>query len=118
MTTSFRTIAIRILTPAMIALAITIGVLFTQPASAQAMSANCGGGRCTVYFNKGETAALAQGRIAPPPAALPWQLKASYYALLTGHRFFAQQYANRGWCSAFRISMWPWEGQGYDGYRC
>jgi hypothetical protein len=39
-------------------------------------------------------------------------------ALFLGHRLIAQQYANRGMCSAFRITIYPWEAQGYDGYRC
>ncbi|RIJ77998.1 hypothetical protein D1871_04750 [Nakamurella silvestris] len=79
---------------------------------------SCGGGRCTLYFSKSETAALANGRVPAPPAVLPAPLKAAYYAAAYGHRWFAQQYANRGWCSGFRVSVYPWESQGYFGYAC
>ncbi|MFY2789752.1 hypothetical protein [Rhodococcus sp. KRD162] len=79
---------------------------------------NCGGGRCTVYLSKSETRALGQGRIPAPPASPWWQAKAGYYALAQGHRWFAQQYANRGQCSAFTISINPAGTQGYYGYSC
>lgn len=82
------------------------------------MTASCGGGRCTVYLSKAETRDLADGRVPGLPGGVPWQLRAGYYALAYGHKWFAQQYANRGWCSGFRLSIYPWESQGYFGYAC
>ncbi|GLY50849.1 hypothetical protein Lesp01_45050 [Lentzea sp. NBRC 102530] len=88
------------------------------PTPADASVASCGEGRCTVYLSKSETRALANGNVPAPPAATAWQLKAAYYSLAYGHRWFAGQYANRGWCSGFRLSIYPWESQGYFGYAC
>lgn len=99
-------------------LAMTGFMLIVSTPRAEAASAFCGSGRCTVYLNRAETSALAQGRVPAPPAATPVQLKVAYYALAYGHRWFAQQYANRGWCSGFRLSIYPWESQGYFGYAC
>ena len=73
---------------------------------------------CTVYLSKAETRDLATGRVPGLPGGVPWQLRAGYYALAYGHKWFAQQYANRGWCSGFRLSIYPWESQGYFGYAC
>ena len=101
---------------AAILLIVGLGVAASAPASAA--TANCRDGRCTVYLSKAETKALSQGRAPALPAASPWQLKGAYFALVQGHRWIAGQYANRGWCSAFRLSIYPWEAQGYDGYRC
>ena len=81
-------------------------------------TAGCSGGRCTVYLSKAETRALGEARIPAAPAGLWWQLRAGYYALAYAHVWFAQQYANRGWCSGFRLSIYPWESQGYFGYAC
>jgi hypothetical protein len=80
--------------------------------------ASCGGGRCTVYLSRAETAALARGSVPAPPAFLPLPLKVAYYATAYAHRWFAGQYAQRGWCSGFRLSIYPWESQGYFGYSC
>lgn len=96
------------------AAALSLGV--AQPAHAAVVSA--GDGRATIYLSQSETRALGQGSVPAPPAATPWQLRAAYYALAYGHRWFAQQYANRGWCSGFRLSIYPWESQGYFGYAC
>lgn len=98
------------------ALTATLTIAAAVPAEAAVVSA--GGGRATVYLSQSETRALAQGRVPAAPAATPWQLKAAYYALAYGHKWFAQQYANRGWCSGFRLSIYPWESQGYFGYPC
>lgn len=92
--------------------------LVATPQRAEAASASCSSGRCTVYLSKAETRAMGQGRVPAPPAAAPAQLKVAYYALAYGHRWFAQQYAGRNWCSGFRLSVYPWESQGYFGYRC
>lgn len=83
-----------------------------------AMSASCGGGRCTVYLTKAETRALGNGSAPRIPASVPWQLQVAYYGLVYGHVWLAQQYANRGMCSGFRLSIYPWESQGYFGYAC
>ena len=99
-------------------LAVIVSLGVAAPGHADASVSNCGGGRCTVYLSKSETRALAQGRVPAPPAGLWWQLKAGYYALAWGHQWFAQQYANRGWCSAFTISIDPTGTQGYYGYSC
>jgi hypothetical protein len=101
-----------------IAAAVLTGVAVGAPSSAEAAVASCGDGRCTLYLSKSETRALANGVVPPPPAATPWQLRAAYYALAYGHRWFAQQYASWGWCSGFRLSIYPWESQGYFGYAC
>ncbi|CRK56532.1 hypothetical protein [Alloactinosynnema sp. L-07] len=98
--------------------ALTAGTAVAASTAAEAAVASCGGGRCTVYLSKTETRALANGRVPAPPAATPLQLRAAYYALAYGHKWFAQQYANRGWCSGFRLSIYPWESQGYFGYAC
>ena len=104
----------------MLTVAFTLGLgglaLAVQPASASVTY--CGHGRCTLYLSKSETRSLAAGRVPPPPAATPWQIKGSYYALAYGHKWFARQYANRGWCSGFQLSIYPWATQGYFGYRC
>ncbi|WP_086661850.1 hypothetical protein [Lentzea kentuckyensis] len=97
---------------------IATGVAVATPAPAEASVASCGSGRCTIYLSKSETRALANGNVPAPPAAAPWQIKTAYYALAYGHRWFAQQYANWGWCSGFRLSIYPWESQGYFGYAC
>jgi hypothetical protein len=98
--------------------AVATGTAVIAPGSADASVVSCGDGRCTLYLSKSETRALANGAVPSPPAALPWQLRAAYYALAYGHRWFAQQYANWGWCSGFRLSIYPWESQGYFGYAC
>ena len=93
-------------------------MFLTSAASAGATTTQCGNGRCVIYLSKAETRELAQGHAPAIAPGAPWQLKASYWALVEGHRLIAQQYANRGWCSAFLLSIRPWENQGYTGYRC
>lgn len=115
---SFRTTTVRMLTMFMAAAVMLCGLLLSSAATAQAATGGCKDGRCTVYLSKAETKALSQGRAPALPAAVPWQIKGAYGALVAGHRWIAGQYANRGWCSAFRLSIYPWEAQGYDGYRC
>ncbi|TWP49479.1 hypothetical protein FKR81_23295 [Lentzea tibetensis] len=97
---------------------ITTSLAVAMPAPADAAVASCGSGRCTIYLNKSETRAFANGYVPAPPTATPWQLKGAYYALAYGHRWIAQQYASWGWCSGFRLSVYPWESQGYFGYAC
>lgn len=81
----------------------------------QKVVVNCWGGRCAVYFSKTATRDFALGML-PSPSANPAVLAAN--AAILGHRIIAQQYANRGWCSAFLISPYPWENKGYTGYPC
>lgn len=102
----------------LVALVIALTALLGSQGTADAATARCGDGRCTVYLSKAETVALGEGRAPALPAAAPWQLRASYIALVQTHRFIAKQYGNRGWCSAFLLSVRPWENQGYTGYRC
>lgn len=41
-----------------------------------------------------------------------------WYTFIMPMRLFAIQYANRGECVGFNLSLLPWEGQGLFGYRC
>lgn len=111
----YKTLTSRVLLLATLLVALSVGV---STSTASAMSGSCGAGRCTVWFSKAETRSLAQGRIPAPPAAVSGPLRAAYYAAAYGHRWFASQYASWNWCSGFRLSVYPWEGQGYFGYRC
>ena len=97
---------------------VATGGTVAASAPAQAAVAYCGDGRCTVYLSKSETRALGNGHVPHLQRQRPSQLKGAYYALAYGHQWFAQQYANRGWCSGFRLSVYPWESQGYFGYAC
>jgi len=84
--------------------------------SAQAVSAQCGWPRCTVYLTKQETQRFAYDGVIPQPPGGPWM--AAYYMLAMGHRWFAIQYANRGMCIAFSLSAVPWETQGMWARNC
>jgi hypothetical protein len=99
-------------------LAALVGLPVLTAAPANAAVAGCWDGRCTVYLSKSETRALAAGRVPAPPASLDWRLRSAYYTMAWGHRWFAQQYANRGQCSAFTLNIRPWATQGYYGYSC
>jgi len=112
---SYQSLSSRALLLATLLLALSVGV---STSVASAMSGSCGGGRCTMWLSKAETRSLGEGRVPAPPAAVSGQLRAAYYAAAYGHRWFASQYAARQWCSGFRLSVYPWEGQGYFGYRC
>lgn len=98
--------------------AVLAGGAVVSPQSAEAAVSSCGNGRCTLYLSQTETRALANGRVPAPPAALPWQIKSAYWATAQTHRWIAGQYANRGWCSGFRLDIRPWATQGYFGYAC
>ena len=93
-----------------------VSVATAAPAGATA--AGCSSGRCTVYLSRSETRTLAYGTVPAPPAFVQGPLRVAYYAFAYGHRWFAQQYASYGWCSGFRLSIYPWESQGYFGYAC
>lgn len=93
-------------------------VAASAPSLHPMISAGCSGGRCTVWLSKQDTRNLANWRIPGLPAGVPLNLRAAYYALAAVHVWIAGQYANRGWCSGFRLSIYPWETQGYFGYAC
>ena len=116
-TTFWGTLAKR-LTLATLALAVVLGTVLATAGTDQATTTKCGDGRCVVYLSKQETRDLGNGRAPKLPGGLPWQITVSYNALIKGHQFIARQYANRGWCSAFLMSVRPWENQGYTGYAC
>jgi hypothetical protein len=99
-------------------LAVLLGMPVLTAAPANAAVAGCSNGQCTVYLSKSETRSLAAGRVPAPAASLDWRLRSAYYAMALGHRWFAQQYANRGQCSAFTLNIRPWATQGYYGYNC
>lgn len=83
----------------------------------QGISAGCSSGRCTVWLTNADTRALGAGRV--PRVTLPHPvLTAAYYALAIVHVVIARSYGARGYCSAFRLSMYPWESQGYMATRC
>jgi hypothetical protein len=107
-----------ILKRAVVAAVAASALILAGAVPAQAATVSAGAGRATLYLSQSETRALAEGRVPAAPPATPWQLKGAYYALAYGHKWFAQQYANRGWCSGFRLSIYPWESQGYFGYAC
>lgn len=73
---------------------------------------------CTIYFSKTETRDWGNMRFPAAPADLPWQFKVAYWGATSGLAWFAKQYANRGWCSGYKISLVPWDSQGYYGYGC
>lgn len=87
-------------------------------AAAPLSSANCSNGRCWILFSNAETAALGRGQIPAPPAWVPAQIKAVYFATAYVHKWIAADYARRGLCSAFILSIYPWEGRGYTSYKC
>jgi hypothetical protein len=116
----------KLIASAAVAAALAGGLGVAVPAApAYATSGGCGAqaagkdGRCIIRLSKDETRLLAAGKFAPsPPGWLPWQLQFAYTGLVKGHAAIAGQYANRGWCSAFLMSIYPWENQGYTGYGC
>jgi hypothetical protein len=101
---------------AVIAVAATLAagpVLTATPANAA--SASCGSGSCTVYLNKAETATLASGRVPNIPLGpftVPFRV-AAY-----GHVGIARLWQSRGYCVAFTLNIRPWASQGMLGARC
>lgn len=91
-------------------------VAFSTPA--EAASVSCGGGRCTVWLSNAETRQLGSGSIPAVLYRLPPPLNAVAVASAKVHVWIARQYGSWGWCSGFRLSIYPWETQGYFGYRC
>ncbi|WP_059015892.1 hypothetical protein [Mycobacterium sp. M26] len=88
---------------------------------AEATTGGCKDGRCNIYLSKAETRQMANGMqfmdIAMAAKGNP-VLIAAITTMIFGHQLIASQYANRGWCSKFSVSIYPWENQGYQGYRC
>lgn len=109
----FRRLALTLVTAALL-----FGLAAGVAAPSNATSGGCRDGRCTLYLSKAETKALSQGRAPALPQWVPWQIKGSFLALVQGHRWIAGQYANKGLCSAFLLSIYPWENQGYISRRC
>lgn len=100
------------------ALAVIVASMLGSQIKAEAATANCANGRCWVFLSNAETRALGQGKAPALPAAVPWQLRTAYWALVQGHRYIAKSYADRGLCSAFLLSSRPWENQGFVARRC
>lgn len=94
-----------------------VGAL-TVTAPAEAASVSCGGGRCTVWLSNAETRQLGAGSIPGALYRLPPPLNAVAVAAAQVHIVIARSYGSRGMCSGFRLSVYPWETQGYFGYRC
>ncbi|NEA56386.1 hypothetical protein G3I60_20110 [Streptomyces sp. SID13666] len=93
------------------------GLNIATASSAQAAEAHCGWPRCTLYLNKEETRKYGYDGLVPMnlPSG-PWM--GVLYASNMGLRWFAIQYANRGMCVLYNVSVIPWENQGLMGYRC
>lgn len=103
----------------MTVLALTVAVLIGSSAlaaPAQAASAGCSNGRCTVWLSNAETRALGAGRV--PAVSGLGRLGPAFIALVAVHKAIARVYGRQGKCSGFRLSIYPWESQGYFGYRC
>lgn len=116
---------IRRLTVVFAAVVMAVGLATISPPTAGATGGGCGAqhagkdGRCIVRLSRDETRLLSLGKFSPaPPAWVPWQMRLAYTGLVKGHAAIAKQYTNRGWCSAFLLSMYPWDNQGYTGYKC
>lgn len=106
-------------------LLVVIATLFVATAGAlavstpaEAASVSCGGGRCTVWLSNAETRQLGSGSVPSVLYRLPPPLNVVATGAARVHVWIARQYGNRGWCSGFRLSVYPWETQGYFGYRC
>lgn len=107
----------KIAASAALATVLVTGMAVAAPQPAEAAVASCTNGRCTVWFSQSETRAISQFRIPGIPPVVG-RLAGPLAIGLKGHQWFAKQYANRNMCSAFRLSIYPWEGQGYAGYAC
>ena len=95
-----------------------VGSLAITTPAAEAASVSCGSGRCTVWLSNAETRALGSGQIPSALYRLPPPLNVAAVAFAGVHIWIARQYGSWGWCSGFRLSVYPWETQGYFGYRC
>jgi len=93
---------------------IGINLVVAQPAHAENIS--CKWPRCTVYLNRKETNSWAYWGIIPQISV--GALGTAWYAASMTQRWFVIQYANRGQCVGFNLSLAPWESQGLFGYRC
>jgi hypothetical protein len=96
------------------------------PEESQTGPANgCSDGRCVIYLSNAQTRDLAESGVAGDYGVeLLSQAKGNpvlvgaLTTLVVGHQVIAKQYADRGWCSKFTASIYPWENQGYEGYPC
>lgn len=126
--TSSRHHVVRLLTALTVALALVTGLgaqahaappATSTIAAAPASVGQCEWWQCTAYFSKSETQALGSwGPVPQVPWWWPWQAKVAYWGGVYGLKWFASQYASRGMCSAYRVSLVPWASQGYAGYYC
>lgn len=112
---TFNTLRLRVAT-ILIAMLLTLGFSLCVTAPANAASLNCQWPRCTVYLDKNETNNYAYWGTMPQPPAGP--LAGVWYIAGLGLRWFAIQYADKGQCVGFNLSVAPWEGQGLFGYSC
>jgi hypothetical protein len=103
------------------AVAVTLGGALVTATPAQATTGGCSGGRCAIYLSKAETRKMGEGMqfmdIGMAAKGNP-VLIAAITTMVFGHQLIASQYAKRGWCSKFTASIYPWENQGYQGYKC
>lgn len=85
----------------------------------------CNEGRCVIYLSKDQTRDFAKNTV-PGDYLVELMgagkgnpvLVGALFTLAVGHQAIANQYAERGWCSKFTASIYPWENQGYEGYPC
>jgi len=89
--------------------------------------AQLGYGRAAVLFTRAETLAIAQGKWAPPgllisqlaffgpPGVL---LSAILKGTIGTVKYIAQQYYNKGLCTAYTVSARPWDSQGFTSRKC
>lgn len=85
----------------------------------------CSEGRCVIYLSKDQTRDFAKNTV-PGDYLVELMgagkgnpvLVGALFTLAVGHQAIANQYADRGWCSKFTASIYPWENQGYEGYPC
>lgn len=101
---------------ALLAVLLIVGMSGGVEAPANAASVSCGWPRCVLYLNRGETTQYAYwGVISSPNMGA---FSSVLYVFAMANRWFAIQYANRGLCVGFNLSLAPWESQGLFGYRC
>lgn len=111
----------RRLTTALTAVIVALTVaLIASAGTANATTSGCKDGRCWVLLSRAETKEFGDvsGWAPPAPAGMNPVLTASYWALVKTHSVIAHEYAKRGLCSAFLLSMYPWENQGYISRKC
>jgi hypothetical protein len=95
--------------------ALTISTFAPSPASAY--STQCSMPRCTLYLNRAESSAFANGPWMPYVGIAP--IWAVMNATSGAMKWIARSWIARGYpCLAYRVTLVPWESQGMAGYRC